>query len=132
MHVNHYKVIVMFKVAKTQHILAVNDFDSALKYFTEKLGFTLGNIIGGWAFLNLDNFYLMVGDCQGEVPAKDTNNHSLFAYINCEGIDDLYKQYQQQDVQFKQRIADKPWGLREFEVETPEGHRILFGQTIDV
>ncbi|MFT7685841.1 MAG: hypothetical protein ACI9FB_001186 [Candidatus Azotimanducaceae bacterium] len=35
-------------------------------------------------------------------------------------------------VQFRQGIADKPWGLREFEVETPEGHRMLFGQTINV
>lgn len=120
----------MFKVTKTQHILAVNDFDSALKYFTEKLEFTLDNIIDGWAFLNLNGFYLMVGDCQGEVPAKETSNHSLFAYINCEGIDELYNQYQKNSVQFKQKIADKPWGLREFEVETPEGHRIIFGQTI--
>ena len=27
-------------------------------------------------------------------------------------------------------IADKPWGLREFLVETPEGHRIKFGQDL--
>jgi len=120
----------MFKVTKTQHILAVNDFDSALKYFTEKLEFRLGNIIDGWAFLNLNGFNLMVGDCQGEIPARETHNHSLFAYINCEGIDDLYKQYKKNGVLFKQYIADKPWGLREFEVETPEGHRILFGQDI--
>jgi hypothetical protein len=25
-------------------------------------------------------------------------------------------------------IADKPWGIREFSVETPDGHRIVFGQ----
>jgi len=120
----------MFKVAKTQHILAVNDFDSAIKFFIEKLGFTLENTIGGWAFLHLDSFYLMVGDCQGEATAKDTNNHSLFAYVNCEGIDELYSQYQERGVEFKQKIKDKPWGLREFEVETPEGHRILFGEVI--
>lgn len=122
----------MFKVTKTQHVLAVNDFDSAVKYFTEKLGFTLENTIGGWAFLHLDSFYLMVGDCLGEVPAKDTNNHSLFAYVNCEGIDELYKQYEENGVKFRQEIADKPWGLREFEIETPEGHRVLFGQATNV
>ena len=122
----------MFKVAKTQHVLAVNDFDSSVKYFTEKLGFTLKNTIGGWAFLHLDEFHLMVGDCQGEVPAKETNNHALFAYVNCEGIDDLYKQYKECGVQFNQAISDKPWGLREFGVETPEGHRIMFGQELNV
>lgn len=120
----------MFQVKKTQHVLAVNDFEAAVNFFTEKLCFTLDRTIGGWAFLKLDSFYLMVGDCKGEVPAKATNNHSLFAYVNCEGIDELYKQYQERKVPFKQQIANKPWGLREFEVETPEGHRILFGQEI--
>lgn len=122
----------MFRVAKTQHVLAVNDFDSAVKYFTEKLGFTLKNTIGGWAFLHIDNFHLMVGDCQGEVPAKETNNHALFAYVNCEGIDELYEQYKERGVLFNQTISNKPWGLREFGVETPEGHRIMFGQEINV
>lgn len=121
----------MFKVARTQHVLAVNDFDSALKFFTEKLGFILDNTVDGWAFLHLDHFYLMVGDCRGEVPARDTHNHSLFAYVNCDGIDELYGQYKARGVQFRQPIANKPWGLREFEVETPEGHRILFGQNIN-
>jgi uncharacterized glyoxalase superfamily protein PhnB len=121
---------VMFKVTKAQHVLAVNDFDSAVKYFTDKLGFTLENTIGGWAFLHLNNFYLMVGDCRGEVPAKETNNHALFAYVNCEGIDELYEQYKEQGVLFNQTISNKPWGLREFGVETPEGHRIMFGQEI--
>lgn len=125
------QVISMFKVARTQHVLAVNDFNAAIKFFTDKLGFTLEHIIDGWAFLHLDTFFLMVGDCRGEVPARDIHNHSLFAYINCTGIDELYIQYQQRGVQFKQKIADKPWGLREFEVETPEGHRMLFGQAID-
>ena len=121
----------MFKVTKAQHVLAVNDFDSAVKYFTDKLGFTLENTIGGWAFLHLNNFYLMVGDCRGEVPAKETNNHALFAYVNCEGIDELYEQYKEQGVLFNQTISNKPWGLREFGVETPEGHRIMFGQEIN-
>ncbi|WP_417494240.1 VOC family protein [Maricaulis sp.] len=120
----------MFKVNRAQHVLAVNDFDSAVKYFTEMLGFTLDRTIGGWSFLHLDQFYLMVGDCQGEVPARETNNHALFAYVNCEGIDELFDQYRERGVQFNQTIADKPWGLREFGVETPEGHRIMFGQEI--
>lgn len=120
----------MFKVSKTQHVLAVNDLDASEAYFVEKLGFTLRSRIGGWSFLSLDNFHLMVGHCEGEMPAWETNNHSYFAYVNCEGIDDLFKQYKARGVNFVQEIADKPWGLREFGVVTPEGHRIMFGQSI--
>ena len=32
---------------------------------------------------------------------------------------------------FRQAAADKPWGMREFAIETPDGHRIMFGQDID-
>jgi hypothetical protein len=42
----------------------------------------------------------------------------------------LYHQYIERDVPIKEPIADKPWGLREFLVETPEGHRIKFGQEL--
>lgn len=120
----------MFTVKKTQHVLAVNDLDASEKYFIEKLGFTLKSRIGGWSFLSLDSFHLMVGHCQGEMLAKDTSNHSYFAYVNCEGIDELYGEYRERGVEFTQRISDKPWGLREFGVVTPEGHRIMFGQEI--
>lgn len=120
----------MFKVSKTQHVLAVNDLDASEAYFTEKLGFTLRSRVGGWLFLSRDNFHLMVGHCAGEAPARDTNNHSWFAYVNCEGIDDLYEEYRDKGVEFTQRIANKPWGLREFGVVTPEGHRIMFGQEV--
>jgi uncharacterized glyoxalase superfamily protein PhnB len=120
----------MFQVKKTQHVLAVNDLDKSENYFVEKLGFTLNARVGGWSFLSLDNFHLMVGHCEGEVLARDTNNHSYFAYVNCDGIDELYNDYQQRGVEFIQPLADKPWGLREFGVATPEGHRIMFGQEI--
>src|SRR5690606_10529342 len=121
----------MFKVRKTQHVLAVDDLDAAEKYFVDKLGFTLNSRIGGWSFLSLDSFHLMVGHCKGEVPARETNNHYWLAYVNCEGIDELHNDYEGRGVQFTQRIADKRWGLREFAVITPEGHRITFGQQIE-
>ncbi|HSC87595.1 MAG TPA: VOC family protein [Polyangiaceae bacterium] len=116
---------------KTQHVLAVNDLDAAEAYFIDKLGFTLKARIGGWSFLNLDEFHLMVGHCEGEMLARDTRNHSYFAYVNCRDIDALYAQYLASGAEFTQPIADKPWGLREFGVVTPEGHRIMFGQPID-
>ena len=122
----------MFKVIKTQHVLAVNDLDAAENYFIDKLGFTMNSRIDGWSFLSLNNFHLMVGHCEGEILAKETNNHSYFAYVNCEGIDELYNDYKERGVEFIQKISNKPWGLREFGVITPEGHRIMFGQEINI
>ena len=73
----------------------------------------------------------MLGHCADDLSADETNNHSYFAYVNCDGIDDLYEEYKERQVDFTQVVADKPWGLREFGVRTPEGHRIMFGEEID-
>ncbi len=121
----------MFKVKATQHVLAVNDLEASEQYFIERLGFKLRFKVDGWTFLSLQDFHVMLGHCSDEVPAKETNNHSYFAYINCDGIDSLYDEYKDNGVKFTQCIADKPWGLREFGVVTPEGHRIMFGQDIE-
>tara|TARA_R110002012_G_scaffold292339_1_gene487503 strand:- start:136 stop:510 length:375 start_codon:yes stop_codon:yes gene_type:complete len=118
----------MFEVKATQHVLAVNDLEKTESYFLDKLGFSLRFRVDGWSFLSLGGFHVMQGHCPDELPARDTHEHSYFAYVNCEGIDELYRDYQQRGAEIFQAIADKPWGLREFAVATPEGHRIMFGQ----
>lgn len=72
----------------------------------------------------------MLGHCPKEMPASDKHEHSYFAYVNCVGIDDIYADYLQREALIFQPISDKPWGIREFGVATPEGHRIMFGEDI--
>ena len=121
----------MFKVETTQHVLAVKDLVESEKYFVEKLGFDVRFRVDGWVFLSLQGFHVMIGHCADDYSAAETNNHSYFAYVNCVGIDELFNEYKERQVELTQEIADKPWGLREFGVRTPEGHRIMFGQEID-
>ena len=121
----------MFKIDTTQHVLAVKDLEKSEEYFTDKLGFKVRFRVDGWVFLSLQSFHVMLGHCANEMSAEETNDHSYFAYVNCEDIDDLYKQYSERQVDFTQKIEDKPWGLREFGIRTPEGHRIMFGEDIE-
>lgn len=118
----------MFEVKATQHVLAVNDLESTEQYFLSKLGFSLRFRVEGWSFISLGSFHVMLGHCPDQMPARDTQDHSYFAYVNCENIDHLYRDYQQRGVIIFQTLSGKPWGLREFGVATPEGHRIMFGQ----
>jgi uncharacterized glyoxalase superfamily protein PhnB len=121
----------VFEIKATQHVLAVNDLEQTETYFLEKLGFSVRFRVDGWSFLSLGGFHVMLGHCPDEMPARETREHSYFAYVNCEGIDDIYRDYQQRGAEIFQAISDKPWGLREFGVATPEGHRIMFGEDID-
>ncbi|MCH4811865.1 VOC family protein [Vreelandella neptunia] len=121
----------MFEVTSTQHVLAVKDIESTERYFLDKLGFSVRFRVEGWSFLSLDSFHIMLGHCPDEVPARDTREHAYFAYINCVDIDEIYRDYQKRGAEIFQVIADKPWGLREFGVATPEGHKIMFGEDIE-
>ncbi|WP_227369905.1 VOC family protein [Halomonas sp. M20] len=121
----------MFEIKTTQHVLAVNDLKKIEAYFIDRLGFSIRFRVDGWSFASLGSFHVMLGHCPDEMPARDTNDHSYFAYVNCEGIDDLYRTYQARGVDIFQLLSDKPWGMREFGVATPEGHRIMFGEEIE-
>jgi uncharacterized glyoxalase superfamily protein PhnB len=121
----------MFNIETTQHLLAVKNLQASEQYFINKLGFKVRFRVDGWCFLSLQSFHVMLGHCPDEVTASETHNHSYFAYVNCQGIDQLYQQYKSRGMEFTQQISDKPWGLREFGVSTPEGHRIMFGQELE-
>jgi hypothetical protein len=32
--------------------------------------------------------------------------------------------------QFLESVSDRPWGMREFAIKTPDGHRLKIGQII--
>jgi uncharacterized glyoxalase superfamily protein PhnB len=119
------------KVIHTRHVLAVNDLAASADYFVDCLGFDRDFTAPGWEFLSFGAFKLMLGECGDEVPAEKTNNHSYFAHVLVEDVDSIYKEFAAKGAQLTSRPEDKPWGLREFAVKTPEGHRITFGHLID-
>lgn len=120
----------MFNVKATQHVLAVNDLRLSERYFLDVLGFTLRFHSEGWSFLSLGSFHVMLGHCPEQPAARDTGEHAYFAYVNCTGVDDLYRTYQQRGAEIFQPLSDKSWDMREFGVTTPEGHRIMFGEDL--
>lgn len=117
-------------VIQTRHVLAVKDLTVSARYFLETLGFTRDFTVEGWEFLSLGNFKVMLGECPDEVHASETGNHSYFAHILVEDVDSLFQTYQQRAAQFLFHVRDQPWGLREFGVKTPDGHRMVFGQKL--
>ena len=62
--------------------------------------------------------------------SSDVCSSDLFAYVTVDGIDALYREFAAKSVPRVQDLSDKPWGMREFGVRTPDGHRIMFGQRV--
>lgn len=116
------------KVVHTRHVLAVKDLAVAATYFKEQLGFDLDFTAPGWEFLSFGEFKVMLGECRDEMTAEATGNHSWFAHALIENVDDVYAEFVGRGAKINSPLSSKPWGVREFTVITPDGHRIAFGQ----
>jgi predicted enzyme related to lactoylglutathione lyase len=121
----------MSRISNSRYVLAVQNLEISTRYYTDVLGFTKDPIDApGWSFLSRDTVRLMLGECSDTQSAAETQDHSWFAYWNVEGIDDLYQEFQSKGALLTSAPTNKPWGLREFGLTTPDGHRVVCGQTL--
>jgi uncharacterized glyoxalase superfamily protein PhnB len=72
----------------------------------------------------------MLGECPNEKPAAELGDHSYFVHLTVEGLDQLHQEISARGANVTSKPENKPWGLREFGVRTPDGHRIMFGEAI--
>jgi len=112
-------------------VLAVNNLKSSVEYYESKLGLKIVNQYPGWAFLARDSFFVMLGECSDERPAREIGDHSYFAYIDVIDANSLFDEYKLKNVEFIKTLTDESWGMREFGIKTLDGHRIMFGQSLD-
>jgi len=121
----------MAQIVNSRCVLAVRDLQVSTQYYMEVLGFKKDPIdAAGWSFLTRDSFRLMLGECPDEKPASELGNHSYFAYWNIEAVDEFYREIAARGALVTSQPNDKPWGLREFGLRTPDGHRITCGEPI--
>ncbi|MEJ7622643.1 MAG: VOC family protein [Pyrinomonadaceae bacterium] len=119
------------KIVHTRHVLAVKDLAVETDYYINKLGFERDFTAPGWEFLSFGEFKVMLGECSHATLARDTGDHSYFAHVMVENIDEVNAEFKANGAEFTQNIANKPWGIREFSVSTPDGHRLTYGQIIE-
>ena len=121
----------MARFVRPRSVLAVRDLAASTRYYTEVLGFGADSIEApGWSFLSRDGIQLMLGECVDEVDAAETGNHSWFLHVMVEKIDELHQEISQRGGKIAVALGDRSHGHREFVVETPDGHRIMFGERI--
>ena len=121
----------MARIENSRCVLDVRDLKVSTRYYMDVLGFSQDPInADGWSFLTRDNFRVMLGECPDEKPASDLGNHSYFAYWNLDDVDQFYQEIVAKGALVTSKPSNKPWGLREFGMQTPDGHRITCGQTI--
>jgi catechol 2,3-dioxygenase-like lactoylglutathione lyase family enzyme len=121
----------MPRIVHSWCVLAVRDLTVSTRYYTDILGFSKADIEAkGWSFLMRDSFKIMLGECADQLAAGQIGDHSYFAYWNVEGVDGFYAELMAKGAIILSPPTNKPWGLREFGLRTPDGHRIMCGEPI--
>jgi len=122
----------MHRIKDSRCVLAVRDLRASTRFYIDVLGFhrDFGDESGGWSFLSREAFKVMLGECPDEKPASELGDHSYVAYLIVEGVDQLYEEVSGRGAEVISNPTTEPWGLREFGIRTPDGHRIRFGEPI--
>ena len=121
----------MSKIIRTRYVLAVQNLEASIQFYTRQMGFKILFQFPGWCYLSRDAFVVMLGECADEPPASALGDHSYMAYVLVEDIESLHQEYQEKKVKIRKRLRTEEWGMKEFAVQTPDGHRIMFGEEID-
>jgi catechol 2,3-dioxygenase-like lactoylglutathione lyase family enzyme len=119
----------MARIVQNHFVLAVHDLRASSRFF-ENLGFKIESEPEGWTFLGRDNCMVMLGECSDALPPRQLGDHSYFGYLRVDDVDSYYEEVVAKGVTIRSPIATKPWNMREFTVESPEGHRLTIGQWI--
>ena len=121
----------MPRVLQTRSVLAVGNLATATDYYVNVLGFSRDPIdADGWSFLSLGTFKVMLGECPDAMPASALGDHSYFAHVMVEGVDAYHDEIAARGALIRSKPEDKPWGLREFSLSTPDGHRMTIGEPL--
>ena len=122
----------MSAILRHHYVLAVHDVRRSADFYVGMLGFGIVAEPEGWIFVEKDQCMIMLGECRDAMSPAALGDHNYFAYLRVADADRYYDDLRAKGgVDFLSAIADKPWGMREFGIRTPDGHRILIGHALD-
>ena len=115
-----------FQITGHATVLHVKNMAAALAYYRDKLGFAVT-----FSWEEPPRYVcLCLGDCAIHLNAYVPPTGPSHAAVFCKGIDALYQTLIARGVAIAEPIADRPYGMRDFSVTDPDGHRLDFGQGI--
>ena len=114
------------------YVLAVPDLERSAAFYRDVLGFAV-HAMGdpGWRMFERDGCRIMAGACPDALPPAQLGDHAWFAYLEVDDADAWHARVVAGGAEITKPIADQPWGMREFGLRTPDGHRIMIGHDLE-
>lgn len=125
------------KFRRLRPMLICRDVQKMVRFYSDVLHFRvidrLDDVgLSGWAALTRDTVELMLAS-PSYIPAPSANEFPLnqvILYLEVHALKELRRDIIALDYPVGP-IEDRFYGLREFELVDPEGHRIIFAEQID-
>ena len=121
----------MYTITSAAPQLLVDDLDKTLAFYKAVLGFTVDFIYEDfYAGISLGGGVLHI-KCAPKI-AEDrqhrrTHEH-LDAYFTVTCIENLYHELESRGAPIRRALEPRPWGMRDFYIEDPDGYILCFGE----
>lgn len=127
--------------ASSVAILGVHDVRASADWFCASLGFTLDPDTGlfdgvdeaegaVYGIVTFDGAPVHLQIRRRPVFASDRDEVETDAYLYVDDVDAVFARHQAAGVTIHRPIYDEPYGMRDYCIETPDGHRIAFGSPV--
>lgn len=117
-------------------MLICNDVQSSIKFYTDVVGLELADRQdehgkSGWAMLQKNGVKLMLASPHyfPEMPKVQDRYFQAQYYFYTSDIEGLRSRIEGAGHE-PSGIVEQPWGMREFEMADPDGHLLVFGQSL--
>ena len=118
------------KILQNHYVLAVHDARKSARFYADALGFRIVHEDPSWVFVTRDGCVIMLGECPDDMHPSQLGCHNYFAYLRVDDAEAFHAELLGRGVEALGEVTDQPWGMREFGIRTPDGHRITVGQAI--
>jgi uncharacterized glyoxalase superfamily protein PhnB len=120
-------------------MLGFGNVREAARYYIDTLGFAFAEGAGVFAGVGDEEeggVYAIVWRSgasihlqirRGDRPRPERESHEGDAYLFVDDANALFEEYQAKGVTILRPPEDEPYGLRDFTIEDPFGHRLTFG-----
>src|SRR5688572_10391235 len=117
-------------------MLGVSSVPDAVSFFCEKLGFEPPQALYGppeervYAVVRRGGIEVHLQIRRRGIFAAPREDHEGDAYFQVADVDALRAEFAAKSVKFLRDVQDEPYGLRDFTIESPDGHRLTFGSPL--
>ncbi len=116
-------------IGQIDPVLVVTNAADAQSYYTDKLGFSVS-----FAWQDADDepvrYVILARDTHQIHLTEHSEPRPAITYLFCHHIGALYDEMLASGADIHSELQHYPWDMMEFEVQDPDGNRLIFGESV--